>query len=88
MNEHISNEDLYNFIIEYEMLCQKYKISIDGCGCYGSPFIFNKDFTLDNIHYDKEENKLIFDGTLDFKNKKFFRDTKKFKEIIDLLSKK
>ena len=89
MNENISNKELYNFIIEYEALCKKYKTSINGCGCCGSPFIFNKNFTLDNINFDNEKDELIFEGRLDFKNKKeVFSNLEGFKKIIaDLESK-
>lgn len=36
----VSDEEVMEFINEYEKLCRKYKIIIDSCGCCASPYIY------------------------------------------------
>lgn len=66
-NNHIA------FLKEYEKLCNKYKMCIDGCGCCGSAFLTDwtsDDFEyideLKNIHYcDDKKIVLIDNKTID-----------------------
>lgn len=66
-NNHIA------FLKEYERLCNKYKMSIDGCGCCSSPFLtdwnsgeFEYIDNLENIKYHyAEKSVLINDKTID-----------------------
>lgn len=50
-------KDAIAFLREYETLCKKYKISIEGCGCCGSPFLVvrtesgSEDVSLENIGF-------------------------------------
>jgi len=45
------------FLKEYEILCKKYKIIIDGCGCCGSPFIYSeKEMQDGNFEEELKEN--------------------------------
>lgn len=65
--EEVTKEELlniYNFLKEYERICQKYNISISGCGCCGSPFL--KDYSLSDMYIVK--NKLCFDAYFNNKN--------------------
>lgn len=36
-----------DFLIEYEVLCSKYKIYLDGCGCCNSPYVEDASRTED-----------------------------------------
>lgn len=50
------------FLKELMELCKKHNIGIGGCGCDGSPFLFNLDDEIiigENLEYDfdKEEYK-------------------------------
>lgn len=66
-NNHIA------FLKEYEKLCNKYKMGIDGCGCCGSAFL--TDWTSGNFEYSNdlkyinyeysEKRVLINDKTID-----------------------
>lgn len=60
MNE---TERILNFLNEYKSLCKKYNVSIEGCGCCGSPFIKTENGTTDfeNVSFDFECEKLSFD---------------------------
>ena len=51
---------LDNYLKEYEILCKKYNIGLQGCGCCGSPFLWRL-YTMDveNINYDN--GKLEYD---------------------------
>ena len=54
----IEKEELA-FLKEYELLCQKYKMGLRGCGCCGSPWLcsnFNQNGNIDNINYDSVTN--------------------------------
>ena len=51
------------YLKEYENLCKKYKLIIDGCGCCGSPFVEIEAkkgviYSLENIKL--QNNKLYF----------------------------
>lgn len=66
-NNHIA------FLREYEKLCNKYKMSLEGCGCCGSAFLtdwasdgFGYIDELENIHYcDDKKIVLINNKTID-----------------------
>lgn len=44
---------IMEFLKEYEKLCQKYGMGIEGCGCCGSPFIGSQ---VSDINYYENEN--------------------------------
>lgn len=46
-----------NFILELTTLSQKYQIYIKGCGCCGSPWLYDdkeKENIGDNLSYDND----------------------------------
>ena len=45
----------YKFLKEYEKLCQKYKMGLEGCGCCGSPYLNE----INHINYDEGTNQII-----------------------------
>lgn len=51
------------FLRDYTVLCKKYKIGLNGCGCCGSPFLKyryeNKKRYICDINYDDEKNDVI-----------------------------
>lgn len=51
-------EDTLKFLKEYQELCQKYKMGLRGCGCCGSPYLWNADRTIDidDVNYNEEKN--------------------------------
>lgn len=58
-------KNLYDFLKEYEQLCQKYNLGFGGCGCCGSPFVglgydngCFKDYA-ENVNYDYEKKQVI-----------------------------
>lgn len=46
------------FLREYESLCQKYNMGLNGCGCCGSPFLNN----ISQINYSEKCNKVFING--------------------------
>lgn len=46
------------FLKEYELLCQKYKMGLIGCGCCGSPSLNN----IYEINYNEKLNKIFIGG--------------------------
>ena len=44
------------FLKEYEKLCQKYEMGLQGCGCCGSPYLIvyhEEDRTdIDNVNFE------------------------------------
>ena len=54
----LSQKDkIIKYLIEYENLCSKYKIGLVGCGCCGSPMLWdslNNKCLLDNVNYENE----------------------------------
>ena len=71
----------YDFLVEYEKLCKKYKTQIMGCGCCDSPYLDE----IGNIEYNK--NKLSFDLQYWNEESQYITysniDLKKLKEIIE-----
>lgn len=71
----------YDFLVEYEKLCKKYKMQIRGCGCCDSPYLDE----IGNIKYNK--NKLSFDFQYCNEKSQYITygnvDLKKLKEIIE-----
>jgi len=52
--------NIISFLKEYEQLCKKYKMGIQGCGCCGSPYlIYYKDNQIQYI------NDVLYDDDLD-----------------------
>jgi hypothetical protein len=48
---------LENFLKELAELTQKYGIGIGGCGCYGSPYLYdlkNDEFCADDLFYNEK----------------------------------
>ena len=57
----------YKFLEELSELTKKYNISIEGCGCCGSPFLVylgNKTVIGENISWN--ENKQVYEMVNDF----------------------
>lgn len=50
--------DEIEFLKEYELLCQKYKMGLQGCGCCGSPYLND----LTDINYNEKLNRVLIDG--------------------------
>ena len=77
--------EVLNYLREYEDLCKKYKLTIGGCGCCGSPFIELKN-NEDKSYYiqdiELEDNKLKFDIKQDFYSNA--DGTHFYKENVDL----
>lgn len=48
----------YYFLKDYEKLCKKYKMGLQGCGCCGSPFLYD----IHNINYYEKVDKILVDG--------------------------
>ena len=48
----------YEFLKEYEKLCQKHKMGLKGCGCCGSLYLND----INEINYNEKFNKLIING--------------------------
>lgn len=46
------------FLLEYEKLCQKYKMGLKGCGCCGSPFLND----ICDINYNEKFNQIFIGG--------------------------
>ena len=60
-------EKTKEFLKEYELLCQKYKIGLNGCGCCGSPWLSvldENDFItpMENINYSEKDNCITCQG--------------------------
>jgi len=51
-----------NFLIEYFDLCKKHGISIEGCGCCGSPYL--SELEPDYWHHAKEEDFINVDDVV------------------------
>ena len=49
---------MVKFLKEYQTLCQKYKMGLEGCGCCGSPFIEIDNECLHHIDYDYKTDKV------------------------------
>lgn len=63
------------FLKEYELLCQKYKMGLCGCGCCGSPYLNE----IDDINYDYELNKIIINHkTID----NYFKEVNNERKLI------
>lgn len=71
-----------DYLKEYESLCKKYNLTIDGCGCCGSPFIDNVKFDEDEI-YEINEIKLE-NNKLMFNIKRKYSDCFFYKSNVDL----
>ena len=53
------------FLKEYELLCQKYKMGLTGCGCCGSPILNIKDdkkIQLYNVRYNIDTKEIEIDS--------------------------
>ena len=46
------------FLREYEKLCKKYKMGLEGCGCCGSPYLN----TIYDINYNDKLDKIFIGG--------------------------
>lgn len=46
------------FLKEYELLCQKYKMGFQGCGCCQSPWL-NK---IGDVNYNEKFNRVFIGG--------------------------
>lgn len=57
------NNRLKFFLLELSELTNKYEIAIGGCGCCGSPYIidFKKEYEGNNLYYDDENKKYVFE---------------------------
>jgi len=57
---------LEEFLNELSKLSEKYNIGIGGCGCCGSPFLYNleDDIVFDNIEQHPSDGKLEWDKNL------------------------
>lgn len=56
------NELAEQFMNELSLLTQKYGIAIDGCGCCGSPYVYDmatKETLVEAIYYDEEKQQYI-----------------------------
>lgn len=58
-------EKMFSFLQEYEEICKKYQISIEGCGCCGSPYLFTdfieegkSQYLIDEVNFDYTEQKV------------------------------
>ena len=59
------------FLKEYEKLCQKYGMGLQGCGCCGSPYLvaYNEEDRIvdeiDNINFKDNIVKIDLNKTID-----------------------
>ena len=71
-----------DFLKEYELLCQKYKMGLRGCGCCYSPWLNE----IGEINYNEKLNKVLIggdgfwkerelEGTLEERDKKYLEKT-------------
>ena len=54
----------YEFLVEYEILCKKYKMGLKGCGCCGSPFLgvsFDNE-CINEINYNEKLDTVFIGG--------------------------
>lgn len=47
-----------NFLKEYELLCQKYKMGLQGCGCCQSPWLNE----IGEVNYNEKINRVFIGG--------------------------
>lgn len=51
-----------DFLKELILLTQKHNIGIGGCGCYGSPFLFNvvtNEVIAENLEYEESNYRIV-----------------------------
>lgn len=65
LNKKKLSEDIVKFLKEYQELCQKHKMGLQGCGCCGSPYLDNNSEDIqeevNDINYDYEDNCIKID---------------------------
>ena len=87
-------QKIYNYLVEYEKLCNKYGWNIWGCGCCESPLLSNywdkeNNFRVEEIKYDGKKIYFSFvDKTEYIKEYYGYKtiekmDLKQLKEYID-----
>lgn len=54
--------DYINFMNEVAVVCKKYGIGINGCGCCGSPYLVANGECVDNFNVDEEGNWSVNDS--------------------------
>lgn len=68
VDENTTIEKTYKFLKEYEKLCQKYDLSIKGCGCCGSPYIEYEDYKyIEDINYNNDLKRIEIGNRYDKK---------------------
>ena len=61
-----------NYLKEYEKLCKKYNIGLCGCGCCGSPYLYELyTIAVDNVNY--KEGRLQYDLSIKCDYEKYLR---------------
>jgi len=77
-------DKIKEFLVEYDKLCQKYHMGLDGCGCCGSPYLIydenyyknnEYDESIANINYNNVVNK-VFIGSDGFYTEKLIETDK------------
>lgn len=87
-------ERIYNYLCEYEKLCNKYDLYVWACGCCASPSLSNVfedeyNFKIEEIEYDGKNIKFTFINKTKYIRKYYGYETidsmnlKQLKEFVD-----
>jgi Fe-S oxidoreductase len=60
----LERKTLEEFLKKLSQLTQEYGISINGCGCCGSPYLeVGEEIVAENLAWNKEEGKYVVEAT-------------------------
>lgn len=60
----LERRTLEEFLKKLSQLTQEYGISINGCGCCGSPYLeAGEEIVAENLAWNKEEGKYVVEAT-------------------------
>lgn len=83
-------KEIYDFLKEYESLCQKHGLCFDGCNCCDNPYLTNfygerfeeldKEYFINNIKFYRGVLELEYDNYRGQKTEHFSGNLEEFKE--------